>query len=158
MCSEYSARTATDLSSSHPHDECKQTFLRRINSVESRDNILCVTQKPAGCFQEKQNKKKLMGMWLIADSHHQRRATAAVTSVIRILVSGWRSQNALREYLMTLVRFVQISKHCDWYACVMTGGLNAKLYCLYERQALWSIVSNRKRSLLQRHQAEYQFL
>lgn len=45
MCSEYSAQTEMDLSSSLLRDECKQTILRRINVVESTDNIqsVCVT-------------------------------------------------------------------------------------------------------------------
>lgn len=78
--------TETDLGSSPLHDECKQTILRRISAVESADNVQCV------CATRVWRRRSLMGMWVIAGSHHHSGTTAAVTHrrVIQILVFGWR--------------------------------------------------------------------
>lgn len=59
-------------------------------------------------------------------------------------------------YRMTLARFVQISKCCDWDACNHLWA-ERQIYYPYERQALRSIVSDRKRSRLRCDHAEYQF-
>lgn len=82
----------TDSCSASLQNECKQTILRQINSVESSDDI------QRGGFVQKQNththkeKKKIMSllvMWLISSNMEPPRLLLKQL-VIRILAFGWR--------------------------------------------------------------------
>lgn len=94
------------------------------------------------------------------DKHHQCGANAAATQqlVIEIRLRVKESQFVLRAYQMTLVKSVQISKCCDYYACnhqwaecqryyLLDGdfaGMKNKLslgYCVKQKEkpaAVWS--------------------